>query len=184
MGININVLNDLHVYSFDEYLDEEKILDDLVKPIIEADLSPLERYLAVYNIVKNYKPYKEIPGDGEEVIGAKESRYIRYILNNEYIVCVGFAKLLETLCDRVGLHVQQASVLVDTSYDKGFTEEEKAVNKNGHQRCYISIDDDKFTVDDVRNLDKGVPELIFKEVVRISKLNESDLSAIKNFRKF
>ena len=48
----------------------------------------------------------------------------------------------------------------------------------------LSIDDDKFTVDDVRNLDKGVPELIFKEVVRISKLNESDLSAIKNFRKF
>ncbi len=145
-NININVLNDLHVYSFDEYLDEEKILDDLVKPIIEADLSPLERYLAVYNIVKNYKPYKEIPGDGEEVIGAKESRYIRYILNNEYIVCVGFAKLLETLCDRVGLHVQQASVLVDTSYDNGFTEEEKAVNKNGHQRCYISIDDDKYGV--------------------------------------
>ena len=145
-NININVLNDLYVYSFDEYLDEEKILDDLVKPIIEADLSPLERYLAVYNIVKNYKPYKEIPGDGEEVIGAKESRYIRYILNNEYIVCVGFAKLLETLCDRVGLHVQQASVLVDTSYDNGFTEEEKAVNKNGHQRCYISIDDDKYGV--------------------------------------
>lgn len=48
----------------------------------------------------------------------------------------------------------------------------------------LSIDDDKFTVDDVRNLDKGVPELIFKEVVRISKINESDLSAIKNFRKF
>lgn len=48
----------------------------------------------------------------------------------------------------------------------------------------LSIDDDTFTADDVRNLDKGVPELIFKEVVRISKLNESDLSAIKNFRKF
>ena len=48
----------------------------------------------------------------------------------------------------------------------------------------LSIDDDKFTVDDVRNLDKGVPELIFKEVVRISKLTESDLSAIKNSRKF
>ena len=48
----------------------------------------------------------------------------------------------------------------------------------------LSIDNDTVSIDDVRNLDKGVPELIFKEVVRISKLNESDLSAIKNFRKF
>lgn len=48
----------------------------------------------------------------------------------------------------------------------------------------LSIDNDTVSIDDVRNLDKGVPELIFKEVVRISKINESDLSAIKNFRKF
>lgn len=48
----------------------------------------------------------------------------------------------------------------------------------------LSIDNDTVSIDDVRNLDKGVPELIFKEVVRISKLTESDLSAIKNFRKF
>ena len=48
----------------------------------------------------------------------------------------------------------------------------------------LSIDNDTVSIDDVRNLDKGVPEVIFKEVVRISKLTESDLSAIKNFRKF
>ena len=147
-NIDITIINDLYNYSFNEYKDEEKILDDLVKPIIEANLSPLERYIAVYNIVKNYKPYKESFVEGEEpsYLGSVESRYLRYILNNEYIVCVGFAKLLQTLCERVGIRVQQASVDVDTSYDHGYTQEEKKVNQNGHQRCYVSIDDDKYGV--------------------------------------
>ena len=36
----------------------------------------------------------------------------------------------------------------------------------------------------IRDLGKGVPELLFNEVIRISKLTEQDLTAIKNFRKF
>lgn len=44
--------------------------------------------------------------------------------------------------------------------------------------------DENISVKSVEGMMKGVPELLFKEVIRISCLNESDLSAIKNFRKF
>lgn len=44
--------------------------------------------------------------------------------------------------------------------------------------------DENIPVKSVEGMRKGVPELLFKEVIRISCLTESDLSAIKNFRKF
>lgn len=46
----------------------------------------------------------------------------------------------------------------------------------------LSVDGEKITVDAVKNLDKGVPELLFNEVIRLSHLTEDDLIAIKQFR--
>ncbi|WP_407376630.1 hypothetical protein [Methanobrevibacter sp.] len=48
----------------------------------------------------------------------------------------------------------------------------------------LSVDGEKVTADDIRNMDKGIPELLFNEVIRISTLTEKDLSAVKSFRKF
>ena len=87
-AVDLVIVNDLYDYSFDEYLKEDKYLDELVEGIKNSGLSPLERYIAVYNIVKNYKAYKENEKDKEQ------SRALRYILKNEYMVCVGFSKLL------------------------------------------------------------------------------------------
>lgn len=39
------------------------------------------------------------------------------------------------------------------------------------------------TPDDVKTLRVGFPQLLFDEVIRISKLTEGDLTAIKSFRK-
>ena len=114
-NINLLINNDHYNYSKEEYLKEEDILEKLVKPIKESNLSPYEKYLAVYNIVKQFKPYKENEED------KNQSRDIRYILNNEYMVCVGYAKLLKTLLDKVGIPSIRISVGVDTSYDDGFT---------------------------------------------------------------
>ena len=137
----IIVRNDSYDYSFEEYLEEEKKLDKLVEPIVNSNLSPLERYFAVYNIVKNYKKYKE--SDDKMVVKARD---LRYILNNEYIVCVGFVKLLEILLDKVGINSNKLDVEVDISYDKGFTVEEKSVVMGQHVRLMASIDDDKYGV--------------------------------------
>ena len=139
-NVELFLKNDLYNYPYEEYLEEEKKLDKLIEPIKSKDLSPLERYLAVYNIVKNFKPYKESPNQLED------SRYIRYILNNEYMVCVGYAKLLEVLCEKVGIRTTDLSIGVDISYDKDKSASPIPVEYGGHARCMVSIDDDKYGV--------------------------------------
>lgn len=139
-NVDLFIKNDLYNYPYEDYLEEEKRLDKLVEPIKSKNLSPLERYLAVYNIVKNFKPYKENTNQYEE------SRYIRYILDNEYMVCVGYAKLLEVLCEKVGIRTTDLSVGVDISYDKDVSTSETPVEYGGHARCMVSIDDDKYGV--------------------------------------
>lgn len=139
-NINLTIFNDLYDYKKEELLNEEELLNKLVKPIKEANLSPYEKYLAVYNIVKQFKPYKENNENKEE------SRYLRYILNNDYMVCVGYSRLLETLLDKVGIPSYAISVMVDTSYDEGFTLEDKPTDLAGHRRNVVKIDDDKYGI--------------------------------------
>ena len=124
-------------------IDEEKILNDLIEPIKKADLSPLEKFIAVYNIVKNFKPYKENKDD------LMQSRYLRYILHNDYMVCVGYATLLECLLDKVEVPADYISVIADTSYDGGFDQNnptEKVVEQSGHARVIDNMDDDKYNI--------------------------------------
>ena len=46
----------------------------------------------------------------------------------------------------------------------------------------LSVDDEKVKPEDVESLPNGIPELLFTEVIRISKLTEADLTSIKSFR--
>ena len=138
-----HITNDLYDYPYQEYMEEEKILDSLVEPILKANLSPMERFIAVYNIVKNFKPYKENSND------VNQSRFLRYILHNDFMVCVGYAKLLECLLERVGINANGIGVMTDVSYDEGFDQdkpEEKPVDLRGHARVIVSLDDDKYNI--------------------------------------
>lgn len=47
----------------------------------------------------------------------------------------------------------------------------------------LSIDGETVNPEQVEQLPAGVPETIFKEIVRISNLSKDDLTIIKNFRK-
>ena len=64
-------------------MEEEKKLEELVKDIKTSNLSQFEKFIAVYNIVKNYKEFKENENNRDQ------ARALRYILDNEYMVCVG-----------------------------------------------------------------------------------------------
>lgn len=139
-NIDLVINNDYYDYPYEEYLKEEEKLDELVKDIKDKNLSPMEKYLYVYNIVKNYKPYKENHEDKDQ------SRYLRYIIDNEYMVCVGYANLLVTLLDKVGINAIEVSIGTDISYDHGYTQEEKTVEIAGHKRAIVSIDDDKYNI--------------------------------------
>ena len=139
-NLDLIIENDLYEYPYQQYLDEEKKLDDMVEPIKKANLSPLEKYMAVYNLVKNFKAYKE---NNENL---DVSRYLRYILDNEYMVCVGYTKLLNVLLDKVGIDTKNIGICVDISYKKGFTVEEKPVEYAGHARTIVNLDDDKYNI--------------------------------------
>lgn len=139
-NINLTIENDNYGYTKEKYLKEEEQLDKLIEPIKKANLSPYEKYLAVYNIVKQFKPYKENHQNLDS------SRYLRYILNNEYMVCVGYSNLLKVLLDKVGIPCIKQSVSVDISYDNGFTAEEIETNTSGHARNIIKIDDPKYNI--------------------------------------
>lgn len=139
-NINVLIKNDLYTYNYETFMSEEETIEKLIAPIKQANLSPLEKYLAAYNIAKQFKPYKENKED------KNQSRYLRYILNNDYIVCVGFAKLLEEFLNHLEIPIMNIGVAVDVSYDKGFTQEEKTLNLAGHARCMVKIDDDKYNI--------------------------------------
>ena len=46
----------------------------------------------------------------------------------------------------------------------------------------LSVDGDVITASDIRELKAGLPGVIFKEVIRISKLSEEDLTLVKSFQ--
>ena len=139
---NLIIYNDLYDYNLDTYLKEETKLEKMVSPIRDSDMSPLEKYLAVYDIVKKFKDYKENK-DKPDI-----ARNLRYILddNNAYIVCVGFSALLSELLNRVGISNAKISPSIDTSYDKGYTQEAKNLNLSGHARNLIHLDDNKYHI--------------------------------------
>ena len=47
----------------------------------------------------------------------------------------------------------------------------------------LSVPGCSYTKEDIENMEHGVPELLFNEVIRISSLTEEDLTSIKQFRK-
>lgn len=192
-NVNLIITNDLHDYSFDTYKKEEEKLNNLVKDIKESSMSQFEKYIAVYNIVKNFKPYKE------NTSNKAESRHLRYILDNEYMVCVGYAKLLQTLLNKVGIESYNYSVSVDISYDKGFTVEEKTVEHGDHARLIVNLQDDKYGINGYyisdptwdNNLDKDYlahSTITFEEEENSKRMfwnnDESYIMGAKNFKEF
>ena len=141
-NINVTINFDRYDYDIETYQKEEEKLEKLVAGIKNSNLSPFEKYLACYNIAKKFKPYKENPNKKEQ------ARKLKYILedDNDYIVCLGFANLLSALLHKVGIQNQVIGVSVDTSYDKGFTVEDKSLEMAGHARNLIKIDDDKYGI--------------------------------------
>ena len=47
----------------------------------------------------------------------------------------------------------------------------------------LSVDGEKVTTDMVKGMVVGLPELLFTEVINVSRLSDADLSTVKQFRK-
>jgi len=140
---NIKLTLALKDISMANFLDYEERLYKLIEPAL--GLSPLERYLYAYNVVKKLKPYKENEED------KMSSRDVYQILDNEYMVCSGYSSLLGDLLNKLGIENSYYSVGVDVSYDDIDVDQienlgKTLVKKVGHARREVRIVDPKYGV--------------------------------------
>ena len=141
-NIELLIFNDSHEYRLDEFKKEDFILDCMVKNVKNSDCTPFEKFISIYDIVKNYKPYREV--ENEDIL--EESRNLRFILKNDYITCVGYSKLFRELLDKVGIESVIYFTSVDTSYDDGFSLENKPLFLEKHARLLVNLKDEEYNI--------------------------------------
>lgn len=125
-----------------KYKEFEEILYLFIKPALDKNYSPFEKYIYAYNITKKFKEYKENKQN------KTESRDLYEILINEYMVCVGYSSMFTDLLSKLGIQSQYKSVIVTTnSSGQNITSEEGKLETGGHARAYTSIQDEKYGID-------------------------------------
>lgn len=174
-NINLTIRTDLNNYTKEEYLEEEIKLNSLIETIKNSNLSPYEKYLAVYNIVKQFKEYKE------NKLEPYKAREIKEILKNEYMVCVGYANLLTILLDKVNIPCISISAVVENkNYTSFLPLEDRPIVLAGHQRNLIKIDDEKYNIHGIYIADSTFDndlntDLYNNASVTYDKFKEADL---------
>ena len=136
---NIVVKEDAHDISLDLAIRKELKIREMLEPVesMKDELSPLEIYIKLYQITKEFKPYKEV--DIEDDLF--KSRSLSKLLFNEYIVCAGYTNLLQELCKRYEIETHDMSVLVMPNDTKDFN------SVVGHARLLVKMKDDKYGID-------------------------------------
>ena len=138
-NINLTIHNYCIDYTKEEYLENETKINKIISTIQESDLSPYEKFIATYNKVKQLKEYKENKEN------PRASRSLKDILDNEYIVCVGFSELLTTLLERLNIQSIPITVNTDTREMEKINQEEGSI-LGSHERNIVKIDDDKYNI--------------------------------------
>ena len=137
-NIFVSLPEQVNSYSIKDFLKYETTLYNILKPT--KILSPFEKYIYIYNVVKQFKTYKE---DNDN---KRNARNLYDILDNEYMVCVGYSKLLRDLLKKVNINSIERNVSVDTSYDRKSENELAVAKKASHARAYIHIEDQKYNI--------------------------------------
>ena len=151
-----NIVIDRSV-SLNRFLEVEKLLDLMVKDIKESTLSPYEKYLAVFKIVKEFKTYRREVADGQFNTSASCDLY--EILFNDYIVCLGFSELMIALLKRVGIYatffhveiLKESERLTKEDYATLTRAEQndKKGTKGYHSRIIFRLVDSKYDIDGI-----------------------------------
>ena len=92
-------------------------------------ISPLEKVAMAYDLVKSFY-YKEY-----ETKHTMKSRHITQIVNDEYIVCIGFVNIFNRLLSEL------------EDFDLSITM--KGESEVGHERSIIILNDKKYSINGV-----------------------------------
>ena len=140
-SLNIKINSNLKTLKLDDYKRFENIIYSFLKPIENKNYSPLEKFLYAYNITKRFKKYKEVPKERDKM----DSRNIYDILFNDYMVCAGYANMLQDLLTKLGISAIEKSVMV------GVHEEERYYA--GHARVFVNLIDEKYGINGIYTSD-------------------------------
>lgn len=163
---------DHNIVSLEDFKTMRATLDYYRDQILEANLSPLEKVLYAYDIIKSF--------EYEEAKNKSDSRSIHSIIRDGKIVCVGYAVFLEQLLKEVGIEATSISTMVPDN--KG--------RLNGHKRNIIKIVDKKYNVngsfafdatwDSARNLSKVITTDGVEKIREAKKIDETD-TVVKSY---
>lgn len=133
-GVNINFKYDTgkKIFPLEEVIRMEHFMQSVVEDIKQKNFSPLEQLVAVYDVVKVFKPYEH----GKDSIS--KARALYEYLDNEYMVCAGYSDLIVNLGRR--LNAPYVEIGLETK-------------KEGHSRNYVNIVDKKYGIDGFYALD-------------------------------
>ena len=120
-------------YSLEELIKTDKILDDVINRIKQAHLSPLETFLAVYQYLLKFQYKAESLNKEDE--HPEESLYLSRdiisILNSDYIVCEGYARIMEYLLDNLGITCFKQTL---------------SLSEGAHMNNLVYLQDDKYQI--------------------------------------
>ena len=134
-NLKIRFKNSTDILTHKEFKEMYNKLNEIIEFVKHYNLSPLERVMLVYDIVKSNKYRQEKRKDSCNI-----SRNLNQILNSNKIVCVGFANLLDYL-------------LINLDIDSNIITLQYKNKKSGHERNYIHLIDEKYNINGVFFLD-------------------------------
>lgn len=145
--IPINIISKRNVskLTLNEMKRINESIDETITPINNSSLSPYEKYIAVYNIVKSFKDYRfYLDNEQFDQKISDQSRNPYLVFINKYIVCAGYTSLLQMFLKKVNIPSHDWTL--------NMSEESICVNLNNeeknslHARLYINIVDSKYGI--------------------------------------
>lgn len=134
-NFKIRFKNSEDLISYKDFYKMYNKLNEIIKFVNYYNLSPLEKIMLIYDIVKSNEYRKE---NSNESYGA--SRNLNEIINNDKIVCVGFSNLMDFLLKN--LNIQSNTMII------GYTDK-----KSLHERNFLYLKDEKYNIDGLFFLD-------------------------------
>lgn len=122
--------NEFDGYSFNQTLEAYRIMESLVEKLNSMDLSPFEKFLIIHDFAA-HKIYKKEKSD----MPSGESRDFISAMTGEYVVCAGYAKIVECFCKKAG---------IECFYISG---SENLMGREGHAANLVHIKDEKYGID-------------------------------------
>ena len=146
--------NNYSLLSYNEVLNSYKLIDKMKRKIKKYDLTPLEQIIFLYDKVRK-KPYKAYDKD------QSTSRDINEVLNNDYVVCEGYANVISAVCNALNINCEK---ILWKPFEGNI----------GHASNLVYINDDYYNVHQFFEIDAVVA----------TKKNEKDYDYINNYKLF